>query len=209
MTWTPDMIDALKYKFAYGHDIKRGKQRGHVASKVVMSGFRKQPKGTDVGHYSYLPSSDQHAVLTNKQMISEINTTLFQHVRDFLPQKDLEELRFIKKMISMESLCQNQDGGCQFAMGKSYWSMCHNDKDFTLSILGVLSEDCIDSNIIYYFLFPDYNLKIPMTNRNLLVFNPHIYHCCSNPINNNSYIFSQYTSQKTILTRASCKFHEM
>ena len=81
------MIVALKYRFKYGYNIKRGKQRGHVASKVVMSGFRKPPKGTDVGHYSYLPSSDQHAVLTNKQMISEINTTLFQHVRVFCNKK--------------------------------------------------------------------------------------------------------------------------
>ena len=107
-------------------------------------------------------------------MISEINTILFQHVREFLPQKDLEEFRFIKNMISMESLCQNQDGGCQFVMGKSYWSMCHNDKDFTLSILGVLSKDCSNSNIVYYFLFPDYHLKVPMKNCDLLVFNPHI-----------------------------------
>ena len=70
MTWTQEMINTLKYRFQYGYDIKRGKQRGHVASKVVMSGWRKEPKGTDVGYYSYHPSSDQHAVLTNKQMIS-------------------------------------------------------------------------------------------------------------------------------------------
>ena len=108
----------------------------------------------------------------------------------------------------MNSLCPDRKGGTQFAIGKLYWSMYHNNKDFSMSILGVMCNDYSNEDIVYYFLFPDYKLKVPMTKRDLLVFNPAIYHCCSNPIYENLYIFSQYTSSKTVLTRVSYAFSD-
>ena len=200
------MKKALEFRLKHGYNINCGKQRGHIASKVVMSGLRKDPKGMDVGSYSYKPSTNQHAVTSNKKIISELNTMIFQKVQDHLPKSEVHDLRLIKDMISMESLCPDCEGGTQFAIGKLYWSMYHNDKDFSMSILGVMCNECRDKDIVYYFLFPDYKLKVPMRNRDILVFNPNIYHCCSNPIYKNLYIFSQYTSSKTILTQASCAF---
>ena len=65
ISWTNEMKTALEFKLQHGYDINCGKQRGHLASKVVMSGWRKEAKGMDDGCYSHKPSTNHHAVTSN------------------------------------------------------------------------------------------------------------------------------------------------
>ena len=67
ITWTNEMKKALEFRLKHGYNINLGKQRDHIASKVVMSGLRKDPKGMDVASYSYKPSTNQHTVTSNKK----------------------------------------------------------------------------------------------------------------------------------------------
>ena len=41
ITWTNEMKKALEFRLKHGYNINYGKQRGHLVSKVVMSGLRK------------------------------------------------------------------------------------------------------------------------------------------------------------------------
>ena len=85
-----------------------------------------------------------------------------------------------------------------------YHSVCHIDNDVNNSIISVLHEGINDDDVIYYFVFPEYNLKIPLRNGDVLVFNPLVYHSCSDAIHKNAMIFSQYSSRKTFASRSSC-----
>ena len=76
-----------------------------------------------------------------------------------------------------------------------------------MSILSVYNDNANLNTFIYYFVFPDYELEVPIRMNDILVFNPLLYHSCSDPLDNKSYIFSQYTSQKTIFARTTCHYN--
>ena len=87
------------------------------------------------------------------------------------------------------------------AVGENYWSLSHTDNDFYFTALSVLSQKSEDNDkILYHFIFPSYNIMVPMTSGDVLLFNPRITHSCSNPSLPDSYIFSSYVSKKTVLT---------
>lgn len=89
LSWTNDMKKALEFKIQHGFNINCEKQRGRLASEVVTLVWRKEPNGMDVGCYSYKPSTHQHGVTTNKKVILEINTMIFQKVQKHLPNNDV------------------------------------------------------------------------------------------------------------------------
>ena len=88
----------------------------------------------------------------------------------------------------------------QFSIGENYWSQVHIDDDYYFTTLSVLSTDQQHhGEVIYYFCFPEYGIKIPLKSGEILIFNPLIYHSCSNPKYENSYIFSAYVAKKTVM----------
>mmetsp|Transcript_20390 Transcript_20390/g.41724 ORF Transcript_20390/g.41724 Transcript_20390/m.41724 type:complete len:113 (-) Transcript_20390:28-366(-) len=87
-----------------------------------------------------------------------------------------------------------------FSVGKNYHSRCHIDHDMYFTMATVIShlEDHGDE-IIYYFTFPTFAIKIPSRSGDSLLFNPSLPHSCSNPKYSNAYIMSAYVSKKTVL----------
>ena len=87
-----------------------------------------------------------------------------------------------------------------FSVDKNYHSRCHIDHDmyFTMATVISHSEDH-DDEIIYYFIFPTFAIKIPLQSGDSLLFNPSLPHSCSNPKYSNTYIMSAYVSKKTVL----------
>ena len=96
--------------------------------------------------------------------------------------------------------------GTALAIGQNYWSKAHRDRDFYFSVLSCLSESPHDtSKFLYYFLFPDYEIAIPMRTWDILLFNPNITHSCSNPSTGNAYIFSSYVARQTVLVEEATR----
>ena len=89
--------------------------------------------------------------------------------------------------------------------GITYQSMCHTDKDFYNSLLTVAApSQRHDTRIIYWFVFPSYNVKVALVRSgNVVLFNPMIPHCCSNPLMEGSTILSSYSSQTTLFCSES------
>ena len=81
----------------------------------------------------------------------------------------------------------------------TYQSKCHTDKDFYNSLLTVAApSQRDDERIIYWFVFPSYDVKVGLRTGDVLLFNPMIPHCCSNPRIEGSTILSSYSSQTTL-----------
>jgi hypothetical protein len=207
--WCDAMINCVNYKLQNSYNVKRGNKTGGISCKYVCSGLRKEPLGQDVGSYRYKTSTDASANDACENGISKINKIFTSKVSKFLPNLEKEMQRTMKNFIHIKAICRDQAAGSQFSIGTGYWSVNHVDKDMSYSILGVHADDeCIDdaNDIVYYFCFPDYGIKVPMRTGDLLVFNPLIHHSCSNPLRKNATIFSQYTSQKTMLTKACIEY---
>ena len=92
----------------------------------------------------------------------------------------------------------------QFSVGKNYWSKLHTDDDYFYTSLSCLSADAQHSGeILYHFVFPSYNVAVPMRSGDILLFNPRILHGCTNPSREGAFIFSAYVSAKTVNTVVS------
>lgn len=89
----------------------------------------------------------------------------------------------------------------QFSVGYNYWSKVHSDDDYFFTHLSCIAEDSQHHNdILYYFVYPEYKLMVPLKSGDLIVFNPTEKHSCSNPQHPGAYIFSAYVSTKTVMT---------
>eukprot|EP00536_Pseudo-nitzschia_multiseries_P013281 jgi/Psemu1/309812/fgenesh1_kg.557_\ len=90
-----------------------------------------------------------------------------------------------------------------FSIGKDYHSKCHTDANMFYTRLTVIAPKHVsDEEVIYYFVFPTYGVKVPLRSGDTLLFNPLVLHSCSNPKYEGCYIMSAYVSRKTVL-RAS------
>eukprot|EP00536_Pseudo-nitzschia_multiseries_P009556 jgi/Psemu1/306631/fgenesh1_kg.270_\ len=87
-----------------------------------------------------------------------------------------------------------------FSIGKDYHSKSHTDVDMFYTRLTVIAPKHVsDDEVIYYFVFPTYGVKVPLRSGDTLLFNPLVLHSCSNPKFEGSYIMSAYVSRKTVL----------
>ena len=90
------------------------------------------------------------------------------------------------------------------SMGVTYQSKCHTDKDFYYSLLTVAApSQRHDTTTIYWFVFPSYNVKVAIRSGDVVLFNPMIPHCCSDPLIEGFTILSSYSSQKTLFRSES------
>ena len=80
-----------------------------------------------------------------------------------------------------------------------YWYKAHTNDNFYYTMLtAVLPENKTRNKTIYYFVFPEYEVKIPLSSGDILMINPHVLHSCLNPKYNDCFIMSAYVSAKRI-----------
>ena len=91
------------------------------------------------------------------------------------------------------------------AKSKNYWSPVHCDDDFLYTTLSCLSPDENDKDVLFHFAFPTYKVYFPMRSGDVMVFNPMILHCCTNPTKEGVHIFSFYVPAKTCNTQIAAQ----
>ena len=88
----------------------------------------------------------------------------------------------------------------QFALSIGYCSGAHDDNDFFIAHLAVYDDIAEPGEILYYFCFPTYRIAVPMRSGDIIVFNPKVPHCATNPSRETAMIYSCYVSNKTVNT---------
>ena len=110
------------------------------------------------------------------------------------------EFSIMKQIVDRTALSSIGDQATTFSIGVNYHSRCHIDNDmyYTLSTVIALKEVPAEE-VIYYFLFPAYQIRIPLQTGNSFLFNPSLNHSYSNPKHDGCYIMSTHVSHKTVL----------
>ena len=188
-------------------DIGRGNQRSGLSSAYKISGWRKNPKGTNVSRYAFLRNAEakdkEDALKTTEDLCDKMETAS-SRIGNSLQESDT--FKVVKKFTRLPSVVEGKLATA-INIGENYWSKCHVDNDFyytTLSCLAPTGKDTRD--IIYYFCNPEYKIAIPMRSGDILLFNPHQTHSVCNPRYKDCLIFSAYVSKKTVLTQTSDVF---
>eukprot|EP00536_Pseudo-nitzschia_multiseries_P017256 jgi/Psemu1/50050/gm1.50050_g len=117
----------------------------------------------------------------------------------------------LAKFVNLETTVMNEVVSCTtlnsighhktaFSIGKDYHSKCHINADMFYTHLTVIAPAHVsDDEVIYYFVFPSYGVKVPLKSGDTLLFNPLVLHSCLNPKYKGCYIMSAYVSSKTVL----------
>ena len=195
-----DHIRVLKKAIKAKPNVKRGKERIPVATKFACFGTRPDRLTSVLGSYVYKNSvsaedrkeMDRH-VLSLVQMLEEKASLLMSNA------PNLHEHNRLKK--DMEIPTMGKDGCCtQFCVGQNYWAPMHSDNDYYYTTLSCFTSNKDERDeILYHFTFPEYEIAVPMRHGDVLVFDPRIMHCSSNPRKEEALIVSAYVSKKVVV----------
>jgi hypothetical protein len=185
-------------------NVNRGKLRNGITSSYFCFGFRKEPKSNSLGTYCFHPSVDG-IIADNIDQIIKCLVHELEKVTDpfFKNISSIEKFASLKKQWNIPAITQ-QGIYTQFSVAKNYWSPLHTDNDYMYTTLSVCSsnEESI-GEVLYYFNFPTVGISIPLYHGSVIVFDPSVPHCASNPSFADCYIMSAYISQKTVNTHVS------
>ena len=200
-------IDVLKDALIHKPNQHRGLTRDGICSKYIYFGKRKNPIGTDVLSYTYLQSADKAIidVIDNglKKMVhsmEELGKLLF----DILIPEEQASYKVFQESMAIPTAFHDDNGvGTQIAVGQNYISPAHTDSDYYYSFLSASApaqtKSTTTEEILYYFVFPDHMVLVPICMGDIILFNPTKSHCCSNAMLKNAMIYSTYVSNKTVL----------
>ena len=190
-------------------NIRRGKKNNGTSSRYGCSGLRKEPLTSGIlGEYAYKKGTSQLLIDHVNEMITGLVRKM-EKIGNILVSQMPEMNHYLKwkDMLDLPSVSGMKDGiAVQFSAGKGYWSPAHTDDDWMHTYLSVLSSKSTHHNeIIYYFCYPEYNIKIPIKSGEVIVFNPLKIHCCTNSLYDDSFISLAYVSKKSVMTAAIWK----
>jgi len=180
-------------------EVVRGTDCGSINDRYVIHGSRPNRSTPGNGVYVFNDSVDQ---LTKKYLEETV-----EHIVEEME----ESVALVEKFIHLEKSVITQvfeqttldsigTSSIAFSVGKDYHSKCHADKDYHYTHLTVVGPENVDvDEVIYYFVFPNYGIRIPLRSGDTLLFNPTVLHSCSNPKYEGCYIMSAYVSRRTVL----------
>ena len=171
----------------------------------MCHGFRKNPKDKKVGQYAY-----KHGVKEKekKKLNAQINTLVTS-----VENRGFDELKaanlhscvgcnaFVAAKIKYDLPSINDEGvATQLALARCYSSQLHTDPDFFLTHLSCYDKEAKEDVVLYHFCFPTYGIAVPMKSGDIILFNPTMPHCATNPRTVTALIYSMYVSNKTCNT---------
>jgi hypothetical protein len=192
-----DMIPKIK------NSVLRGKKRLGIFKKYYCFGYRKEPKDTGFGKYSYKPGGNKTDIDYVESTITSVVETMEAIAKPFFRENTYanQYLEFQKKY-KIPSITKNGYAS-QFSIGYCYSSNMHTDKDYFYTVITAFcDEKYCDNNAtpIYHFCFPDYNIAIPMYSGSIIIYDPRNIHNASNPLNKHCRIMSSFVSKNLIDT---------
>ena len=199
---------ALKGMLQNKPSVIRGSLRNGVTTtpqEYVCLGYRKNPLDREIGEYAWNAGVSE---TTKLEITDGINNLVGEIEKRGIEQMNAANLRIcagytdffrLQELFGYPSICK---GGIstQFALSIGYSSGAHDDNDFFVTTLAVYDENAKPDEVLYYFCFPTYGIAVPMRSGDIIVFNPLVPHCATNPSRETAMIYSCYVSNKTCNT---------
>ena len=183
-------------------NVRRGKKAFGFCNGYKMFGIQKDPLGTGIGTYTW----NQGVTPEDKKCLNKCACALVKQLElsSKVVEKHMSEsntMKFIRQQNRQEGM-REDISATGLSIGYNYWSQSHKDYDFYFTRLTVLAPENnphtqFDQEVIYYFVFPTYEICVPMKTGDVLLFNLIVLHSCSNPRFCGSYIMSANVLGKT------------
>jgi hypothetical protein len=185
--------------------VKRGALRKGVTRQYVCHGWRKNMKDKEVNVYAYKPGVDEN---TKNNITDDINALVGDiecRAIEAMKAENLEKSAGCSSFVQAQeefgiNTISDRGRATQMALSIAYSSPSHTDKDYYYTTLSVHDENAGPDEVLYYFCFPTYGFAVPMTKGDIIMFNPLIEHCATNPRKSTAMIYSVYVSKKTCNT---------
>ena len=184
-------------------NVNRGKKTKGANTVYNCHGYRKEPLDTINGKYKYKSNTPDSVIKTIDESVGNLVEKMEKVAAKMTSKmKNVKVIKKVKRELKLPAVSEKPEGiATQASLGQNYHSQVHVDRDMYYSLLTCLSgEDADHDEIMYYFCFPEYKYAIGMRSGELLLFNPLVYHSCSNCKFVDSFIFSAYVSEKTVMT---------
>ena len=210
--------------------ISRGKERGANGATYTVHGVRKDPNGNGVSNYAWKPDTKDE----DKEKIEKVMAKLELQMEKCTRAVDggmIESTVAAEavKLIDLPAPSSEPEGsdenlskrtyqappyqfGTALSVGENYWSPTHIDPDFYFTCVIFIAPESQAkqryNDVLHYFCFPDYKIKVPMRSGETLIFNPSVAHACSNPRFRNSFAASNFCPIKTVREQTSQTFNK-
>jgi hypothetical protein len=187
----------------------RGNSRKGISQHYMTFGWRKDRKTQYVNKYCLRPGTNDVTRLlidsTINNLVDQVETVTSVFFENMSSCEDYKELQTNWQIPTI-----TENGYfTQCSIGYNYQSPMHIDNDYLYTVITCYCQAVSDPmEIIYYFCFPEYQIRIPMYNGTVFVFDPSGLHCATNPLHENSYIMSCYVSSKTVESHVSNAVYE-
>ena len=179
--------------------VGRGVKRGSINDDYAIIGIRPERLDSNIGEYVFKSHVDPSIKLELEETTVEIVKHMHHSLIDVEPFV-AEEMDVLSQILSRTKLNAIGQQALAFSIGRNYHSRCHVDDDMHYTRLTVIAPAEVSADeVIYYFVFPTYGVKVPLRSGDTLLFNPLVLHSCSNPKFEGCYIMSAYVSRKTVL----------
>ena len=144
-----------------------------------------------------------HVTQNMKVKLEKTALNIVRHIQlNFNQVARFVEMEFsvMKQVIDRTTLNCIGHQATAFSIGVNYHSPCHIDNDMYYTLATVIAPKEVSADeVIYYFLFPACQIRIPLQTADSFLFNPSLYHLCSNSKYDGCYIMSAYVFRKTVL----------
>eukprot|EP00536_Pseudo-nitzschia_multiseries_P011441 jgi/Psemu1/28894/gm1.28894_g len=140
--------------------------------------------------------NDDYAIIGTKHETGARTDNSGNYIEPFVDN----EMDVLSQILTRTQLNAIGQQALAFSIGRNYHYRCHVDDDMYYTRLAVIAPSGVPPDeVIYYFVFPTYHIKVPLRSGDTLLFNPLVFHSCSNPQYEGCYIMSAYVSRKTVL----------
>jgi hypothetical protein len=186
-------------------NVIRGALRNGLEEQYVCHGYRKNPLDRDIGEYSFNHGVSDDVKESLKEGVNLLVGEMEKRAMVEMNAANFNESAMFDDYIKMQYVygwpsVHEWGIGTQFALSKRYASQVHTDADYYNTTLMVYDAEAEPDEVLHYFCFPTYGFAIPMRSGDIIVFNPLVPHCATNPSRDTAMIYSCYVSKKTCNT---------
>ena len=190
--------------------VKRGGARSGVESKYICYGHRKNPLDCELGKYTSKPGVSDKVKKKLEKGVGDLVYTIEGRSMKALKRAHLigegrDDFERVQKTFNLPSITGGDGVATQLALAKGYCSPVHVDDDYYYSTLSCYDATANKDQVLYHFCFPSYGIAIPMCSGDIILFNPLVLHCATNPTVETAFIYSLYVSNKTCNTYVATK----
>ncbi len=179
---------------------KRGKKTNGISSSYCFFGTRLDPLGNPMfGDYVFKEQVSKEQKQKANEGVKTTAMYMEQHAKSILEKIAPQDLAYFNNLSKTVDLPAIQTVFPQLAIGCDYISCCHVDQDIYYTVVAAspnVYDNKLTEDVLQYFIFPEHHTVVPLRQGNVLMFNPMVAHCATNPLVDKTHIYSAYVSRK-------------